>query len=166
MFIQFNNLLTEWSPLDPFSAILIYMHFENKYVYKIYLRVCPTELAHPKEITISFEQKPVNAADIWKENLQLFKKINVGTCRYLCLILNLQLRFHSITIRFNIKILVFFNLRLIQKIHSVFPRCEGGLLLTSHSRVHDASSSPIIPPAGVLRLFLRLHAIKRGGSGM
>jgi len=48
------------------------MHFENKYVYNIYLRVCPTELAHPKEITISFEQKPVNAADIWKENLFQF----------------------------------------------------------------------------------------------
>jgi hypothetical protein len=46
------------------------MHFWNNYhqIY-IYLRVCPTEKAHSKEITISFEQKPVTAADIWKENI-------------------------------------------------------------------------------------------------
>jgi hypothetical protein len=40
----------------------------KKNVFNIYLRVCPTEKAHSKEITISFEQKPVTAADIWKEN--------------------------------------------------------------------------------------------------
>jgi hypothetical protein len=44
------------------------MHFGQKYVYKIYLCVSPIELAHSKEITISFEQKPVTVAIIWKEN--------------------------------------------------------------------------------------------------
>ena len=38
----------------------------------MYLCVYPTELAHSKEITISFEQKPVTTADIWKENLFQF----------------------------------------------------------------------------------------------
>ena len=28
---------------------------------------CPTELAHSKEITISFKQMPVTVAVIWKE---------------------------------------------------------------------------------------------------
>jgi hypothetical protein len=32
----------------------------------------PTELAHSKEITISFEQKPVTVAVIWKENVFQF----------------------------------------------------------------------------------------------
>jgi hypothetical protein len=40
----------------------------KKYEYKIYLSACPIELAHSKEITISFEQKPVTVAIIWKEN--------------------------------------------------------------------------------------------------
>jgi hypothetical protein len=44
------------------------MHFGKKNVYKIYLCVSPIELAHSKEITISFEQKPVTVAIIWKEN--------------------------------------------------------------------------------------------------
>jgi hypothetical protein len=44
------------------------MHFGKKYVYKIYLCVCPIELAHSKEITSAFEQKPVTVAIIWKEN--------------------------------------------------------------------------------------------------
>ena len=44
----------------------------KKYVYKIYLCACPIELAHSKEITISFEQKPVTVAIIWKENLFQF----------------------------------------------------------------------------------------------
>ena len=49
------------------------MHFEEKnYVYKIYLRLCPTELPYSKEITISFEQKPVTVAIIWKDNLFQF----------------------------------------------------------------------------------------------
>jgi len=51
---------------------VLYIHCEKKYACKIYLRVCPTENAHSKEITISFEQKPVTAADIWKENLFQF----------------------------------------------------------------------------------------------
>jgi hypothetical protein len=49
------------------------LHFEKKtYVYKMYLCVYPTELAHSKEITISFEPKPVTVAVIWKENLFQF----------------------------------------------------------------------------------------------
>jgi hypothetical protein len=44
----------------------------EKYVYKIYLCAFPIELAHSKEITISFEQKPVTVAIIWKENLFQF----------------------------------------------------------------------------------------------
>jgi hypothetical protein len=39
----------------------------EKYVYKIYMCACPTELAHSKEITISFKQMPVTVAVIWKE---------------------------------------------------------------------------------------------------
>ena len=38
----------------------------------MYLCVYPTELAHSKEITISFEPKPVTVAVIWKENLFQF----------------------------------------------------------------------------------------------
>jgi hypothetical protein len=41
------------------------MHFEENYEYKIYLRLCPTDIAHSKQITISFEQKAVTAADMW-----------------------------------------------------------------------------------------------------
>ena len=48
------------------------MHFEDHYEYKIYLRLFPTELAHSKQIAISFEEKPVTAADILKENLFQF----------------------------------------------------------------------------------------------
>jgi hypothetical protein len=48
------------------------MHFELKYIYEIYLHLCPTELAHSKEITISFEKKPVTAVDMWKEYLIQF----------------------------------------------------------------------------------------------
>jgi len=44
----------------------------KKYVYKIYLCVCPTEFAHSKEITISFEQMPVTVAVPCKENLFQF----------------------------------------------------------------------------------------------
>jgi hypothetical protein len=39
----------------------------GKYVYKIYLCACPTELPHCKEITMSFKQMPVTVAVIWKE---------------------------------------------------------------------------------------------------
>jgi hypothetical protein len=45
---------------------------KKTYVYKMYLCVYPTELAHSKEITISFEPKPVTVAVIWKENLFQF----------------------------------------------------------------------------------------------
>jgi hypothetical protein len=37
----------------------IYIYIVTKYVYKIYLCVCPIEIIYCKEITFSFEQIPV-----------------------------------------------------------------------------------------------------------
>ena len=51
---------------------LFFSPLVNKYVYKIYLCVCPTEFAHSKEITISFEQKPATVAVLCKENVFQF----------------------------------------------------------------------------------------------
>jgi hypothetical protein len=81
------------------------MPCEKKNVFKIYLRVCPTEHAHSKEITISFEQKPVTAADIWKENLFQFYII-WGSKDNICL--DITITFFSILSRIILIYLLYF----------------------------------------------------------